>query len=143
MPNAGLIANAAVNIHAPASKVWEALTNPKLIQQYFFGAEIITDWKEGSPIIYKGVYQGKPYEDKGSVLTAEPEKLLLVTHWSPLSGTPDTPENYHQVRYELAPENGGTHVSIAQDNNASPEERDQSADFWKMVLEGMKKLLES
>lgn len=137
------IAKAAVTIHAPAGKVWDALTNPELIKQYLFGAEIVTDWKVGSPIIYKGVYQGKAYEDKGSVLQADPGKHLLVTHWSPLSGTADSPENYHQVSYDMdAAQDGGTRVTITQDNNASAEEQEQNSNFWQMVLEGMKKLLE-
>ena len=137
-----LIAKATTTINASASRVWEALTNPKLIKQYLFGAEVISDWKEGSPIIYKGIYEGKTYEDKGRVLKVEPEKLLLITHWSPLSGSPDSPENYHKVRYELAVDNGSTQLTITQDNNSTEEEQDQNAKFWKMVLDGMKKLLE-
>ena len=137
-----LIARATTTINASASRVWEALTNPKLIAQYLFGAEVISDWKEGSPIIYKGIYEGKTYEDKGRVLKVEPEKLLLITHWSPLSGSPDIPENYHKVSYELAVENGSTQLTITQDNNSTEEEQEQNAKFWKMVLDGMKKLLE-
>jgi uncharacterized protein YndB with AHSA1/START domain len=137
-----LIAKATTTINASTSRVWEALINPKLIKQYLFGAEVISDWKEGSPIIYKGIYGGKTYEDKGSVLKVEPEKLLLITHWSPLSGSADTPENYHKVSYELAVENGSTQLTITQDNNSSEEEQEQNAKFWKMVLDGMKKLLE-
>ena len=141
--NKKLIAKATVTINVPPAQVWEALTNPKLIKQYLFGADVISDWKVGSPIIYKGVYEGKAYEDKGKVLKAEPEKALLMTHWSPLSGTPDTPENYHQVSYELEAENGGTHLTITQDNNSSEEEREQNSKFWQMTLGGMKKLLEA
>ncbi len=136
------IAEATTTINAPASRVWEALTNPKLIKQYLFGADVISDWKEGSPILYKGIYEGKAYEDKGSVLKVEPEKLLLITHWSPLSGSPDTPENYHKVSYELSVEDGSTRLTITQDNNSSEEEQEQNAKFWTMVLDGMKKVLE-
>ena len=136
------IAEATTTVHAPASRVWEALTNPKLIKQYLFGADVISDWKEGSPILYKGIYEGKAYEDKGSVLKVEPEKLLLITHWSPLSGSPDTPENYHKVRYELAAKDGSTRLTITQDNNSSEEEQEQNARFWTMVLDGIKKVLE-
>jgi uncharacterized protein YndB with AHSA1/START domain len=73
------IAEATTTINASVSRVWEALTNPKLIKQYLFGADVISDWKEGSTILYKGIYEGKTYEDKGSVLKVEPEKLLLIT----------------------------------------------------------------
>jgi uncharacterized protein YndB with AHSA1/START domain len=140
--NKALIAKAAVTINAPTSETWEAITNPEFIKQYLFGANVITDWKEGSPINYTGIYQGKVYEDKGIVLKVEPEKLLLITHWSPLSGSSDSPENYHQVRYDLAAEKGNTQLTITQDNNATKEEQEQNSNFWKTALEGLKKLLE-
>lgn len=137
-----ITADASVDIHAPAARVWDALLRPELIAKYFFGSQIVTDWKVGSPIVYKGTYQGKSFEDKGQVVEVKPEKSLVVTHWSPLSGVPDIPENYHTVRYELAPENGNTRVTIRQDNNANEQERQESAKLWKTVLENMKKMLE-
>jgi hypothetical protein len=72
----------------------------------------------------------------------EREKSLVSTHWSPLSGVPDTPENYHTVAYRLAGKDGKTEVTISQDNNASEEEEAHSEQNWKQMLEGLKKLLE-
>ncbi len=128
--------------NAPASKVWEALTKPNLIKQYLFGTEVTTDWRVGSPITYTGTWEGKAYEDKGRVLQIEPGKLLVSTFWSSLSGLPDTPENYKTVRYELSTEGDGTRLTITQDNNDTQEEANHSEQNWKMVLDGMKKLLE-
>jgi uncharacterized protein YndB with AHSA1/START domain len=139
---ADFIAKASIDVQAPASKVWEALTRPELIKQYLFGTQVVTDWQVGSPITYKGVWQGKPYEDKGRVLQVEPGKLLVSTFWSSLSGDADIPENYKTVRYELSPSGGGTTLTILQDNNASQEEAEHSEQNWKMVLEGIKQLLE-
>ena len=136
------IAKATVSIKAPSSKVWEALTTPRLMKQYFFGADIVTDWKVGSPIIYKGEWEGKPFEDKGKVVKFEPGKLLVTTHWSPLSGVPDSPENYHTVTYKLAGTDGTTQVSLTQDNNASEDEKAESEKNWMMILDGLKKLVE-
>ena len=135
-------AEASQVIHAPRSKVWQALTDPSMISKYLFGSEVTTDWKVGSPVTYKGMWQGKPFEDKGKVVQVEPEKLLVLTHWSPLSGVPDAPANYHTVRYELGQANGGTRVRITQDNNASEEEMQHSKKNWTTVLDNMKKLLE-
>ncbi len=137
------IATATIIINAPTSKVWDALTKPNLIKQYLFGTEVTTDWKVGSPITYKGTWEGKAYEDKGRVLQIEPGKLLVSTFWSSLSGLPDIPENYQTVRYELSAKGDGTHLTLTQDNNASQEEANHSAQNWKVVLEGMKKLLEA
>lgn len=135
-------AQATTTIHAPASKVWQALVNPEIIKQYLFNTDVISDWREGSPIIYRGEWQGKPFEDKGKILKIEPEKVLKSTHWSPLSGVPDMPENYHTVTYTLSGNGDHTEVTITQDNNASEEEKEHSEENWNTVLAGMKKLLE-
>jgi uncharacterized protein YndB with AHSA1/START domain len=137
------VAEATVTIDAPTSRVWDALTKPDLIKQYLFGTDVTTDWQVGSPITYQGTWEGKAYKDKGKVLQVEPGSLLVSTFWSSLSGTPDVPENYQTVRYELSPSGGRTKLTVIQDNNATQEDADHSVQNWKMVLDGMKKLLES
>ena len=140
--NEKFIAKATTTINAPASKVWDALTKPELIKQYMFGTDVISDWKVGSPITYRGEWQGKTFEDKGKVLEVKREESLVSTHWSPLSGVPDSPENYHTVAYHLLEKDGKTEVSITQDNNANEEEKAESEKNWKQMLEGSKNLLE-
>jgi uncharacterized protein YndB with AHSA1/START domain len=136
------ISKASITIQAPAASVWNALTQPQLIQQYLFGTEVTTDWQVGSPITYKGMWEGRPYEDKGKVLQFEPGRLLVSTFWSSFSGLPDLPENYKTVRYELTPTDSGTRLTITQDNNDTQEEASHSEQNWNMVLDGLKKLLE-
>jgi uncharacterized protein YndB with AHSA1/START domain len=140
--NKKFVAKASTTINTPASKVWEALTTPELIKQYMFGTDVISDWKVGSPIVYRGEWQGKPFEDKGKILEFEREKSLVSTHYSPLSGVPDIPENYHTVAYHLVEKDGKTEVTITQDNNASDEEKSHSEQNWNQVLQGLKKILE-
>ena len=142
MTNNTYVATATTTIDAPASKVWEALTNPDLIKRCLFGTQVTTDWRVGSPITYEGVWEGKAYKDKGKILQVEPNKLLVSTFWSALAGKPDLPENYQTVRYELAPEGRGTRLTLKQDNNATQADADHSAQNWSMVLNEMKKLLE-
>jgi uncharacterized protein YndB with AHSA1/START domain len=136
------VAEATITINAPVSKVWQALVNPEIIKQYLFNTEVISDWKVGSPIIYRGEWEGKPFEDKGEILEIEPEKLLKSTHWSPLSGVPNIPENYHTVTYTLTDKGENTAVTITQDNNATEEEKAHSEKNWQTVLKGLKDLLE-
>ena len=141
--NKTFTSKSTIAINASASKVWDALIKPELIKQYLFGTEVTTDWKVGSPITYKGEWEGKTYEDKGKVLQIEKEKLLVSTFWSSLSALADIPENYKTVRYELSADDKGTRLTITQDNNnISQEEADHSGQNWKMVLEGIKKLVE-
>ena len=86
-------------IDALPERVWDALTNPEMIEQYLFGTHADSDWKEGSQITYRGVWEGKSYEDKGLVVKAKPGELLETRYWSSFSGLPDSPENYQTVKY--------------------------------------------
>ena len=140
--NKKLIAKATVTINAPAAQVWEALTNPKLIKQYLFGADVISDWKVGSRIIYKGEWQGKEYEDGGEILQLVPGKIFQSTYWSSMSGTEDKPENYATVTYELSKEGEGTLLTLTQDNCKTEEQKKHLESNWGMVLEGLKKVAE-
>ena len=138
-----LAAEADVTIKGSVSQVWDALVNPDKIKRYMFGATVVSEWKEGSPIVWKGEWKGKPYEDKGQILEVDPGRTLRYSHWSPLSGLPDTPENRHTVTIELAGEGAHTHVSLSQDKNRTEEERKHSEENWKTMLVGLKKVLES
>jgi uncharacterized protein YndB with AHSA1/START domain len=139
-----LIATQTVVINAPISKVWEGLTNPQLIKQYLFGTEVSSDWQVGSTITYRGVWEGKDYEDKGTILEVKPQERLVSTYWSSIGGKEDKPENYKTVSYDLESTSGGeTVVSVSQDNNATMEEKAHSEQNWKLVLEGLKNLLET
>jgi uncharacterized protein YndB with AHSA1/START domain len=142
METTEIIANATTIINAPVAHVWRALVTPTEIKRYMFGAVVESDWKEGSAIIWKGEWKGKPYADKGVILNCEPGHRLRYSHWSPLSGLPDAPENRHTVTIELSGEGGRTHVSLAQDNNKTDEERDHSVKNWSTMLEGLKKAVE-
>jgi uncharacterized protein YndB with AHSA1/START domain len=136
------VARAATTIDAPVSAVWRALVTPDLIARYMFGTTVASDWKEGSPITWKGEWKGRKYEDKGVILRFEPERRLQYSHFSPLSGLPDRPESYHTVTIELAEADQGTRVSLTQDNNPTAESREHSEKNWQTMLDGLRKVLE-
>jgi uncharacterized protein YndB with AHSA1/START domain len=134
-------------VKAPPSAVWKALTTTSTLKQFFFGSDISTDWRVGSPISFRGNWKGKPYEDKGNIQTFDREKRLAFTHWSPLSGMEDKAENYHVVSFDLRPADGGTEVVLTQTNQndaepLTPENRQEYTKNWTMVLEGLKETVE-
>ena len=133
---------ASITINASAAKVWEALTVREKRKKWFFGAETDTDWKVGGPIVHSGEWEGKPYQDKGTVKAFEPGKKLVHTHWSSMSGRPDKPENYETVTYTLRGANGRTDVAITEDNIATAEQKATSEEMWKKALGGLKKVAE-
>jgi uncharacterized protein YndB with AHSA1/START domain len=138
-----LIATASITINASTTQVWEALVNPDMIKQYMFGTNVVTDWKVGSPIFWKGEWQGKAYEDRGKIIKIDRESILQYSHFSPLSGQLDTAENYHTVTIELSGAGQKTDVLLSQDHNATEQDREHSEKNWQMMLESLKKLLES
>jgi len=137
-----LLAKASTTIDAPAATVWDALVKPEKIREYMFGTNVESDWREGSPITWKGEWEGKPYEDKGKILRLTPPRVLQYSHFSPMMGKPDVPENYHTVTIELSQDGSGTRVALSQDNNETEDARAHSEKNWTMMLDGLKKFVE-
>ena len=133
---------ASININVPATKVWEALTTPSIIKQYFFGTDAVSDWKVGSPLIFKGEWQGKTYQDKGTILESVPNKIFKYTYWSSMSGIEDRPENHVIVTYELSENNNATTLTVTQENIPDEKTKQHSEENWRKVIGDLKKLLE-
>jgi len=140
----GSIARAQTEVAADRQRVWEALTDPDQVAQYMMGSRVETDWQVGSPITWSGEMDGKPYQDKGEVLEADAPRRLSVTHYSPLMGQEDRPENYHTVTYTLtSTRDGRTTLALEQDGNDSQEQADQFSQSWQGMLESLKSTVES
>ena len=141
-----LTARVEKSIHAGPSEVWTALTTPSELKKFFFGADIETDWKLGSPIRMRGEFNGKKYEDKGDLLEVTAERCLSFSHWSALSGQPDRREYYHVVTFDLAPDGQKTKVTLSQANltggvtAADVAHRAEYEKNWAGVLDGLARL---
>lgn len=138
----GITGKVSIWIDANAAEVWTALTTPELIKQYFFNTNAVSDWKVGSPILFHGEWQGKKYEDKGTIKEIIPEKFFRYSYWSSLSGIEEKPENYVDITYDLTEENGGTTLVITQENIPDEKMREHSEQNWNKVVEGLKNLVE-
>ena len=132
----------STTIDAPIGRVWQAITSPDLIKQWFFGVDTESDWRVGSPLVHTGEYQGKPYVDRGAILKIDPPRLLEHSHWSEVSGKPDRPDEYQIVTWSLAERGAGTELTITERNLPSAEAAKTSEDAWKMALSQLKELLE-
>ena len=139
--NKEIIVDIQFEIQASIDRVWEAITDPAMVKQYFFGTNLITSWEVGSPIIFRGEFQGQSYEDKGIVLQFEPKKSLQYNYWSSFSGKEDKPENYQIITYSLETNGENTILTIRQSDMDSEEQKNHSEQNWRMVIEEMKKLL--
>ena len=138
-------ARATVEIKAPRADVWRALTDPDEIRKYFMGnADVRTDWEVGSPITFAGEWNGQRFEDKGEIVTFAPEDELAYSHFSPMTGKPDEPENYHLVDITLSGNHGTTTVTLEQSNltgGISDEDRASREQFeqnWQDMLDKLR-----
>jgi len=128
-------------INASLEKVWDALTHPETIKQYFFGTQLITDWKIGSPVLFQGEWEGKSYNDKGTVLEYIENEKLAYSYLSTWSGKEDQPENYLWVYYEVNRIEDKTELTVQQ-SNYDQERAIDSVDNWEALIDEMKKLIE-
>lgn len=135
-------ARAALHVDASRERVWHALTDPDTISRFMFGTRVETDWREGSPIRYRGEWEGRPYEDKGTILEIVPGDRLVTSYYSPLSGKPDEPASYQTVSYFLADDGDGTLVTITQDGCADDAEAERMSGNWSAVLASLKSVVE-
>lgn len=140
--NRKLIATTSTSIYSSPSSVWKALIDPEIVKQYMYGAEVYSDWHVGSPITYKGVWEGRPYEDKGTILEIIPERVLSYTYWSPLSGTDDFEDNYAHVTYHISEYDDETTLTITQDNLETDEAVVAAEENWMKVVGNIKRILE-
>ena len=142
-----LIVKRSITIHAPTSKVWEALTKPELVKLYMFGCDVVCNWQPGSEILFKAQVKDKEVVFvKGHIVRIEPGRLLEYTCFGPDSGLEDIPANYSKVTYTLFPTGGGTLVSVSQGDFAllgEGEKRFEDASKgWDYALDGLKNVAE-
>ncbi|MCB0628303.1 MAG: SRPBCC domain-containing protein [Saprospiraceae bacterium] len=138
-----ITATVSIQLDAPVAKVWKAMTDPAEVKQYFFGTDLVTDWKVGSPIYFRGEWEGQAYEDKGTVLQFEPESMLQYDYFSSWSDLEDKPENYQTITYTVEPADNGTLLTITQTNLPGEDQKEHSEQNWAMLLGEMKKLVEA
>ncbi len=136
-----LTSKTTVTFNAPIEKVWHGLTDPAIVKQYFFGTDLKSDFKVGSPITFSGEWDGKTYEDGGIILEIDAPKLLKYTYWSSMSGTENKPENYNDITYELAEVDGVTTLIITQDGVKTQAAAEHSEQNWTYVFDGLKEIL--
>ncbi|MEW5797589.1 MAG: SRPBCC family protein [Bacteroidota bacterium] len=128
--------------NAPVEAVWDALTNPEKIKLYLFGTKAISDWKEGSPLLFTGEWNGKQYTDKGTILTFEKNKIFRYNYWSSFSPLPDAPENYSVLTFILSSNGGKTQLTLEQKGFVDEKAYNHSVENWESVMKTMREIVE-
>lgn len=133
----------AIDLDAPAERVWRALVDPEKVKLWQYGSDLITTWKPGSPIRFITPWGDKTFEQWGTVIDVVPFKLLKYSLFAPRPDLADSPENYFVVTYKLEESNGMTKLSIIQDDPRPPAQPTTEDDSGNAILSGLKKLVET
>lgn len=132
------MATARTDITAAPERVWAALTRPEEISAWMSGSHVETTWEVGAPVTWTGEYDGRSYQDKGEILVVEEPRVLSMTHYSPLMGNDDVPENYHTLVYTLTPTDSGTRLELSQDGCDNDEQATQFSKNWQGMLDSLR-----
>jgi uncharacterized protein YndB with AHSA1/START domain len=144
-----LIISDEISINAPIEKVWNALIDPAQTKLYMFGCEALSDWKIGSPLIWKGVFDGaEVVAVTGKIVALEKQKHLAYTTFDPNGTLQDVPENYTTVTYDLTEQNDMTLLRVTQGDFSEVGDGERryndtmSGGGWKSILVEIKKIAE-
>lgn len=135
----------SVTIHAPALKVWDALTRSELMKQWMSETEIeiITDWQVGSPILVQGPWYKTGFKTYGTILHFDPAHRVAYTHLSSLSRLPDKPENYTTLDFHLTETGGHTVLDLTLSNFPTYTINKHLAFYWNVAVVLIKKFVEA
>ena len=71
-------------IRTTPAKLWQALTEPQFIQQYWFNYSIECGWQQGSP--WKMVRPDGSVSDAGELVEIDPPRRMVIrwqNEWNP------------------------------------------------------------
>jgi uncharacterized protein YndB with AHSA1/START domain len=145
-----LFVDMSIEIAAPASRVWDALTLPRFTDQWaseFSGGgprfHIESDWKLGSPVLWKDEQDRVVVQ--GSVTAVELHNILRFTVFDVRTERPPaSPED--GITYKLTERGSRTRLWVSQGDFATMVEgekyRDLTVPTWERVLHKIKDLSE-
>ena len=108
-------------------------TKPEFVKEYFFGRDMVTDWKVGSPIKMGDDWDGK-------VLRSEPINLLSFT-FHHLGHHALSSEPVSTVTYELAQKGKMVQFTIIHEE-LSKKLYENISQGWPQIVSSLKSFLE-
>lgn len=131
-----------LHIKASAIRVWDTLTKPELVKIWQFGSDLITDWEVGNGIRFITEWEGKVFEQWGSILEVQPHKLIRYSLFAPRPNLEDSPENYFVMSYVLTDHSNFIKLEIIQEDNRPNSFEGEPQGEENPILNSLKKLAE-
>lgn len=132
-----------IKINTAKQKVWDTLTKPEFVKLWQFGSKLQTTWKVDSPIKFINEWEGKIFEQYGTVLEFTPTDKLRYSLFAPRPDLEDKPENYFEMIYNLTDSNEATVLEIIQEDNRPNAVQENSPDEENPILQTLKQIAEN
>jgi uncharacterized protein YndB with AHSA1/START domain len=128
-------------IRTTPAKLWEALTDPRFIRQYWFDMTIDCAWKKGSP--WKMVGKDGTLTDTGEILEIDPPRRMVI-HWKHEWKPELKAEGPSRCTIELEPVDRAVKLTITHEIDC-PDSKLITAvsGGWPGILSNLKSLLET
>ena len=128
-------------IRATPPKLWEALTDPTFIRQYWYGVNVECAWKKGAP--WKMTLADGRVADAGEILEIDPPRRIVIrwqNEWNPEMKA----EGPSRCTIELTPLDDAVKLTITHElDRAESKLIAGVAGGWPYTLANLKSLLET
>jgi uncharacterized protein YndB with AHSA1/START domain len=127
-------------IETTPDKLWEALTSSELSRQYWFGTDVRSDWRVGSPFAL--ITDGKT-TDIGEILEFDPPRRLSYTFTHVLKDE-FRQERPTKVVFAIEPHGRLVKLTLMHEGfDGTGKLLDAVSNGWPAILSGLKSLLET
>ena len=128
-------------IRTTPERVWEALTQPETIKQFWFGVTAESDWKPGSS--WRLLFEDGRVADTGEILESDPPRRLVIK-WRNEFKPELKAEGYATCTMDVEPAGEAVKLTITH----SMERADSQfiagvSGGWPRILSNLKSLLET
>ena len=128
-------------IRTTPEKLWEALTNPQFIRQYWFGMTQESDWKPGASWQMK--FADGSVADAGEIGETDPPRRLVIrwrNEWKPELKA----EGFSRATYALEPIGDTMKLTVTHEIDRTGSSFIEAvAGGWPKVLASLKSYLET
>ncbi len=128
-------------IRTTPERLWQALTEPAFVRQYWFGVDVRTDWQAGSD--WQLAFSDGRIADTGQLVEVDPPRRLVI-RWRNEFRPELKDEGYSLCTMELVPAGETVKLTITHTMDVEGSKFIEAvSNGWPSILSNLKSLLET